>query len=52
MLRSLEGKSMIKVRIPTKGHYQIEVTELKNTVTELKNTIKGFNSELMKQKKE
>ena len=26
--------------------YQIEVTQLKNTITELKNTLEGFNSRL------
>lgn len=39
MLTELGEKCMSKVRIPTKQHYQIEVTEMKSTITELKNTI-------------
>ena len=41
---------MNMTRIPTKMEnirkYQIEVTELRNTIVELKNTLGGFNSTL------
>lgn len=52
MLKELGEKYMSKVRIPTKRHHHIEVTETKSTITDMKNAIEGFNSELMKQKEQ